>query len=273
MRLNFSILLILCSLLGRAQNDTLVYYSKLTKVGIAKNDAFYYSEVKKDKKGNFILREFALNDNKWENSYEASFKRETDSTYSFFQLSKKKQVYIRTFTKRDSGFYIRDYLNSKLDAEGLSKTVFPLIKNGLWKQYSPVDGKVFIVAEYKDNQLITNKYWNPDGTFITDVFSHVDKQPEYEGGEAELLKFIAQNTQYPEKARDNHITGRVILSFVVMNDGSVQGIRFLQRVNFLLDFEALRVVSSIPPNKWRPAEIGDKKVNMQLVVPINFFLQ
>jgi TonB family protein len=273
MRLKFSILLILCSLLGQAQNDTLVYYSKLYKVGIAKTDAFFYSELKRQKKGNFILREFALNDNKWHNEYETSFNRETDSTYSFFQLSNKKQVYIRTFIKRGSGYYIKDYLNSKLDEEGLSNTVFPLIKNGFWKQYSSVDGKLFIEAEYKDNQLITNKYWNPDGTFITDVFRNVDKYPEYPGGEPELLKFIAQNTEYPEKARDNNITGRVILSFVVMNDGSIQGIRFLQRVDFLLDFEALRVFNSIPPIKWRPAEINGKKVNMQMGIPINFSLR
>ena len=228
MRLKISILLIFCALRVHGQNDTVIYYSKLYKVGIAKNEAFHYCEVKKEKKGDFILREFELNDNKWKKVYEASMTRETDSTYSFFQLSNKKQVYIRTFTKRDSGFYIRDYLNSKLDEEGLSKTLFPLIKNGPWKHYNSIDGKIFVEAEYKDNQLITNKYWNPDGTFITDVFSYVDKNPEYEGGDSELLKFIAQNTEYPEKARENNITGRVILSFVLMNDGSIQGIRFLQ---------------------------------------------
>jgi hypothetical protein len=138
-------------------------------------------------------------------------------------LANKKQVYIRTFKKKDGGFYIRDYLNTKLDEEGLSNTIFPLIKNGLWKKYSPVDGKLFMETEYKDNQLITNKYWSPDGTLITDVFSYVDKNSEYEGGYLELLNFIAQNTEYPEKAWENNITGRVILCVVVMKDGSIQG--------------------------------------------------
>jgi TonB family protein len=272
MRLKFSILLILCTLPGLAQNDTVIYYSKLFQAGVPKNEAFYYSELMKEKKGNYILKEFALDDNKWKKVYEGNMNKETDSTYSFYQISNKKQIYIRSITKRDSGFYIRDYLNSRLDEEGLSKTIFPLIKNGHWKHYNSVDGKLLIEAEYKDNQLITNKYWNPDGTHINDVFSYVDKYPEYEGGDYELLNFVAQNTKYPEKAKDNNIAGKVILSFVVMNDGTIQGIRFLQRVNFLLDIEALRVVYSIPPNKWKPAEIGNKKVNMPVMIPITFSL-
>jgi TonB family protein len=273
MRLKFSILLICCALPVQAQYDTVIYYSKLYKAGLTKNEAFRYCEVKKEKKGNFTLREFELNDNKWKKVYDASMKKETDSTYSFFQLSNKKQVYIRTISKRDSGFYIRDYLNSKLYEEGLSTTIFPLIKNGPWKHYNSLDGKISIEAEYRENQLIKNKYWNHDGTFITDVFSYVDKYPEYEGGNYELLNFIGQNTRYPEQAKENNITGRVILSFVVMSDGSIQGFKFLKRVNFLLDLEAIRVVSSIPPNKWSPAEIGDKKVNSQVAIPITFSLR
>lgn len=230
------------------------------------------SEIKKEKKGNYTLREFALNDNKWVRVNEEVVNKETDSTYSFFQISNKKRIFIRSFTKRDSGFYIRDYLNSQLNGEGLSKTIFPLIKNGPWKLYNSIDGKILIEAEYKDNQLITNTYWNPDGTYINDVFSYVDKNPEYEGGDYELLNYVAQNTRYPKEAKKNNITGRVIISFVVMKDGSIQGIRFLQRVNPLLDIEALRVVNSIP-SKWKPAEIGNKKVNVPVMIPINFTLR
>jgi TonB family protein len=123
---------------------------------------------------------------------------------------------------------------------------------------------------YKDNQLISNKYRVADGTYINDVFNYVDKNPEYEGGYSELLKYIGENTEYPEKARANKITGRVVVMFILMQDGSIQGIDFLQRVDLLLDFEALRVVSTIPKNKWKPAEIGNKKVNTPVMIPITF---
>jgi TonB family protein len=270
MRLQFTFVFILCSSIGYSQSDTIAYFSKLNKVVRVKKDAFYYSELKHEKDGNLILRGFTLNNNKWENDNETSIRKETDTSYSFFQLANKKQIYVRSFSKTESGFYIRDYLNSKPDEEGLSKTIFPLIRYGRWKQYDQLDGKLLIDAEYKDNQLITNRYWNPDGSCITDVFTYVDKTPKYEGGDSGLLKFIAENTKYPEQARENNITGKVILSFVLMNDGSIQGIRFLQKVNFLLDFEALRVINSIPANLWKPAEIDNKKVNMPVAIPINF---
>lgn len=50
----------------------------------------------------------------------------------------------------------------------------------------------------------------------------------HEGGDRELLKFIGENNRYPEKARENNIAGRVIISFILMADGSIQGIDFLQ---------------------------------------------
>ena len=37
-------------------------------------------------------------------------------------------------------------------------------------------------------------------------------------GDESLLKFIAENTVYPETARDNNITGRVVVRFVLMKD-------------------------------------------------------
>jgi TonB family protein len=273
MRLRFIIVLTLCSLTGQAQKDTVLYFSKLDKVVGSINDAFYYSEIKQGKKGNFILREFALKDNKWTNVYEASIKKETDSSYSAFQIQNKKNIYIRYFTKRDSGFYIRDFFNRILIAEGFSKTLFPLIREGHWNQYSQLNGKIENESEYRDNQLITNKYFLPLGTYINDVFNYVDKNPEYGNSDSELLNFIAEHIKYPERARENNITGKVIVSFVLMADGSIQGLNLLQRVNVLLDIEAIRVVNSIPKDKWKPAEINGIKVNMPVMIPISFSIR
>lgn len=268
----FGLLLLLFSEILQAQNDTIVYFSKLNRSIDSKEDAFFYSKLVQGKKGNLILRDFALNINKWENVYESDIRKVTDTSYSYFYLPFKKQIYIRSFTKRDSGYYIRNYLSSTLSEEGLSKTIFPLIRNGLWKQYDPSDGKILSEALYKDNQVITNKYRIPDGTYISDVFSYVEKKPDYEGGISELLKFIGENLKYPEKARENNISGRVFVSFVLMNDGSIEGVRFIQRVNLLLDVEALRVIDLIPADKWKPAEIDNKKVNTPMALPITFSL-
>lgn len=270
MRLRFIITLTLCSLIGQAQKDTVLYFSKLDHVVGSINDAFYYREIKQGKNGRFTLREFASKDNKWENVYEANIKKETDTSYSAFQIKSKKYVYTRCFTKTDSGFFIRDFFNKLLIAEGFTKTLFPLIREGHWKEYNQMDGKIQFDSEYKDNQLVTNKYYLPMGTYIKDVFYYVDKNPEYGNGDYELLKFVAEHTNYPQRARENNVTGKVIVSFVLMADGSIQGLNLIQRVNVLLDAEAIRVVLLIPKDKWKPAEINGVKVNMPVMIPISF---
>jgi TonB family protein len=270
MKINFIIALLFCTLIGHSQSDTIVYFTKLNKTTGSKKDAIYYSELMQGKKGLIVFKEYALKESKWTTVYEANVQRVTDSSYSYNQIQNKKQIYIRYYSKKDSGYLVRDYLNNKLISEGLSRLIFPLIREGHWKQYSQVDGKLKNESEYIDNKLISNIYYVPGGSYIYNVFTYVDKNPEYEGGDYELLKFIGENTIYPDKAKENNITGRVIISFILMADGSIQGLDFLQRVDILLDAEALRVVSSIPKNKWKPAEIDSKKVNMPMVLPITF---
>ena len=121
--------------------------------------------------------------------------------------------------------------------------------------------------------MISNKWWINDKRYITNVTTNVDKNAEYEGGNAALLKFIAENIKYPIEARDNNITGKVIVSFIVMNDGTIKGIRILKNVHILLDLEAVRVINSIPKNKWKPAEIEGEKVNFPMMIPVNFTIR
>lgn len=44
--------------------------------------------------------------------------------------------------------------------------------------------------------------------------------PEFPGGMAECLKFIGKNIKYPTIAQENGVQGRVIIQFVVNQDGS-----------------------------------------------------
>ena len=53
------------------------------------------------------------------------------------------------------------------------------------------------------------------------VFTVVEKMPSFPGGDAELLKYIATNIKYPKESQDNGEQGRVICSFIVGRDGSV----------------------------------------------------
>lgn len=89
--------------------------------------------------------------------------------------------------------------------------------------------------------------------------------------EIEFRKYIAGILQYPEKAAVKHITGRVVVKFIVREDGSLDEIEVTQSVCPSLDAEAVRVVSKSP--EWQPAKIDGKSISTIMVFPINFVLE
>lgn len=101
-------------------------------------------------------------------------------------------------------------------------------------------------------------------------FAVVEDKPEYPGGDAALMKFIADNTKYPEIAKENGIQGRVFVQFVISETGQVTSVRIARGVDPYLDQEALRVVKMIPP--WKPGKQRGKPVPVNYIVPINFKL-
>jgi TonB family protein len=104
------------------------------------------------------------------------------------------------------------------------------------------------------------------------VYLEVDELPVFKGGDAGLLKYIAENTKYPEEAKKNNITGKVILRFVVEKDGSVTNVSVLQGVNYLLDSAAFQVVSSLPRFE-KPARKNGQDVAVQFMLPVSFALK
>jgi protein TonB len=94
--------------------------------------------------------------------------------------------------------------------------------------------------------------------------------PLFPGGDAELLKYIAENTKYPETAKAAKAEGRVIVRFIVTKEGNADGVSILKGVDPLLDEEAVRVVSSL--KGFEPGRQGGMPVNVWYMVPINFFL-
>ena len=92
---------------------------------------------------------------------------------------------------------------------------------------------------------------------------------EYCGG-AGIMKFIQQNVEYPPLARENHITGKVYVSFIVDTSGSVTNVKIARGVNKHLDAEAIRVVKLFP--KYKPGIQRGKPVRVMFTIPFNFTL-
>jgi len=103
------------------------------------------------------------------------------------------------------------------------------------------------------------------------VFVTVEKMPEFPGGEAALLKWIADHINYPTIAAENGIQGRVSCTFTVNADGSVTDVQVIRPRDPNLDKEAIRVLKQLP--KFKPGEQRGKPVRVKYSIPVNFRLQ
>ncbi|OOQ61866.1 energy transducer TonB [Mucilaginibacter pedocola] len=101
-----------------------------------------------------------------------------------------------------------------------------------------------------------------------EVFTAVQRNPQFPGGNAAFGQYLAANIKYPKNAAKNKIGGTVILTMIVETDGSVAEVKVLRSVDKELDEEAMRVVKASP--KWLPAIQNDKPVRVMYNVPINF---
>ncbi len=103
------------------------------------------------------------------------------------------------------------------------------------------------------------------------IFQVVEEMPEFPGGMAECLKFLAKNIKYPTIAQENGVQGRVIVQFVVNSDGTIVDPVVMRSVDPYLDKEALRVIKMMP--KWKPGKQRGKAVRVKYTVPVTFKLQ
>ncbi|OFZ64189.1 MAG: hypothetical protein A3D92_17750 [Bacteroidetes bacterium RIFCSPHIGHO2_02_FULL_44_7] len=97
-----------------------------------------------------------------------------------------------------------------------------------------------------------------------------DVEARFDGGAAAMQAWIAQNVQYPQTSIEMNEQGKVYLSFVVEEDGSISNIMIERGVSSDLDREAKRLLRKMP--KWIPGEAKGEKVRARCRLPINFTL-
>lgn len=100
------------------------------------------------------------------------------------------------------------------------------------------------------------------------IYDFADSDPEFEGGPAALHEWIAEHLQYPDEAKKENISGTVYIQFVVLKDGAIEDCKVVRGKHELLDYEALRLVMSMP--NWIPGQIDGENVNVKFTLPIRF---
>lgn len=154
----------------------------------------------------------------------------------------------------------------------------------LKKRKNPLSFTLGVVAIFVTGLLLFNmvalqsckaKKWE-----VANV-AEVDKGAAFDGN---LIDFMSANTKYPKEAIDKGIEGRVVVRFLVDDDGTVKNAEVLtenctyadgtttktQAKEGIFGKAALDVVHKMP--KWIPAEKNGKKVAVYYEQPFSFKL-
>lgn len=115
-------------------------------------------------------------------------------------------------------------------------------------------------------------YKTPCPAPATEIYEYdfVDVQPQFPGGDLELIKYINNSRRYPAEAYTKGIQGRVMCSFIVNTDGSISNIRIVKGVEHSLNREAVRLISEMP--KWEAGKVNEENVPVHCLLPIPFRL-
>jgi TonB family protein len=133
---------------------------------------------------------------------------------------------------------------------------------------------VNIVNAQRIEKMVTNDLTEPVETNkmnASEPYMVVEKMPMFPGGEKALMSFISSKIKYPVIAQENGSQGKVLVRFVVNENGFVEHAEVLRSVEPSLDKEALRVVNLLPD--WMPGEHNGKKVPVYYTLPITFKME
>lgn len=105
----------------------------------------------------------------------------------------------------------------------------------------------------------------------TTIYDTPEVMPSYPGDMTECYMFVARQMHYPEEAEEKGIEGRVLIRFVVEEDGRLTNFEVVESPDPLLSDEALRVLKQMP--KWIPAKNKGKDVRCRYSMPVMFRLK
>ncbi len=123
----------------------------------------------------------------------------------------------------------------------------------------PISGDIVIIERNENDTAAEDE-----------VYVFPEEYPVFPGGEEALYKYIYDNLRYPEKAREEGITGTVVIRFVVEKDGSISNATIAREIGGGCGAEAKRIVEGMP--KWKPGRQSGKPVRTEFTIPVQFRL-
>lgn len=141
-------------------------------------------------------------------------------------------------------------------------------KTGVWKYYYE-NGQLSSQEEFISIDSVKREFYDTSGNLIEyEGEEFID--PKFYGNESALSRYIMQNIEYPEEARENGEQGIAYVGFTIMRDGSIEDVRIMRGVSKSIDEEAVKLVQNMP--KWEPGKSYGHPIRVRFTLPIRFTL-
>jgi len=101
------------------------------------------------------------------------------------------------------------------------------------------------------------------------IFTKVEIEPEYPGGQSGWINYLQKNLKYPKAAISKEIQGTVVVQFIVDKDGKVSDVKALDGPKELQE-ESIRIVKE--SGNWLSGVQNGKKVKVYKKQPIIYKL-
>jgi protein TonB len=231
----------------------------------------YYISGAKHSEGDYQSSEIRLKEGIWKEWYELGMKRE-ELTFQKGNIEGLRTIWYENGNKEIEA----NYKNGKVD--GIEKGWYESgqlhyeieLPNGQLKVYFE-NGNLSREAKYVSNKETEGTcYSETDKNKAVACDTPFFRLAEPVKGMAEVAKFVGQTLKYPKEARKKKIEGKVFVSFIIAEDGTITNVEVIKGVHPLLDNEAARVIALMP--KWIPGIYQGKNVKIRYTLPISFKL-
>jgi TonB family protein len=140
-------------------------------------------------------------------------------------------------------------------------------KDGLFATYWE-NGNIKRKDIYLNGELTAGKCFDDKGLEVK--YYPYEVITIYEGGMDALMRFLSLNIRYPISAQEAGIQGKVIVSFLIKKDGTVDKFNIARSLDTATDAESIRVLSLI--KNWKPTIIDGEIVDFPVTLPVVYRL-
>ena len=98
-----------------------------------------------------------------------------------------------------------------------------------------------------------------------------DEQASFSHEDLNLKTWVEQQIVYPELARQYAVEGRVVVEFVITENGKAEQFKVIKSLGLGCDKAAIATLKQMP--QWNAAKKEGKKIPVKLAVAIDFSLR